>query len=74
VRVIFSKIVFTLPGGFFLRVIIPLYLAKLDGLGACNPLCYLQYLDWLLLICQITFELYFFEWYSTFSGVFDISG
>jgi hypothetical protein len=74
VRVIFSKIFFMLLSSFFLGVMTPLYFAELDGLGACIPFCCFQYLDWFLLVGQVTFQLHFLEGTISFNGVSDILG
>jgi len=34
VRVVLEQIFFSLPGGFMLRVVVPLNIAKLDNLGS----------------------------------------
>ena len=58
VWVVLSEVFFSFPGGFFLSMMTPLNLAKLDDLTAGNPACSLENLDGLLLIGQITIQLY----------------
>ena len=53
-----TKIFFAFPGGFFLGVVTPQHLAKLDDLAAGDSACSLENTDGFLLVSQITIKLY----------------
>ena len=63
VWVVLAEVFLSFPGGFFLHMMTPLNLAKLDDLAAGNPTCSLENLDGLLLIGQITIQLYGLQWH-----------
>jgi hypothetical protein len=43
-----SQVIFSFPGCFFVRVMAPFDFAHSDGVPPSDPICYLQYLGWLL--------------------------
>src|SRR3954471_23122762 len=61
---LFPKIVFSLPSGFFFSVVATLNFAELDGLATSLSLSCFQNLDRLLLIGQVTFQMNFLKRYS----------
>ena len=63
VWVVLSKIFFSFPSGFFLHMITPLNLTKLDNSTLCDLAGKLENLHWFLLVGQITIQLNRFQWH-----------
>jgi hypothetical protein len=61
-RVFGHQIIFTLPGCFFLRVVIPSDFAHSDGLPSGDSVCSLKDLRWFLCVGQILLNLQTFDW------------
>jgi hypothetical protein len=61
-RVFSHQIIFTLPGCFFLRVMIPSDFAHSDGLPSGDYVCSLKDLRWLLCVGQVLLEFKAFHW------------
>ena len=60
------QIIFTLPGCFFLRVVIPSDFAHSDGLPSGDSVCSLKNLCWLLYVGQVLLDLQTFHWQLLF--------
>jgi hypothetical protein len=65
-RVFSHQIIFTLPGCFFLRVMIPSDFAHSDGLPSGDSVYSLQDLRWLLNIGQVLLDFKTFHWQLLF--------
>ena len=63
VWVILLEVFFSLPTGLFLGVVTPLNLAELDNLGTSDSVLGVKNFNRLLFVCQVTFQLNFFQWY-----------
>jgi hypothetical protein len=61
-RVFSHQIIFTLPGCFFLRVVIPSDFAHSDGLPLGDSVCGLKDLRWLLNVGQVFLDFKTFNW------------
>jgi hypothetical protein len=61
-RVFSHQIIFTLPGCFFLRVVIPSDFAHSDGLPSGDSVCGLKDLRWLLNVGQVLLDFKTFNW------------
>ena len=53
IRELRSKIVFTLPGCFYFRMVAPLDLEILDGAASGAMLCFIQNANWPLTISEV---------------------
>jgi hypothetical protein len=56
------QIIFTLPGCFFLRVVIPSDFAHSDSFPPGDPVCSLENLRWLLYVSQVFLDFQTFHW------------
>jgi hypothetical protein len=65
-RVFSHQIIFTLPGYFFLRVVIPSDFAHSDGLPSGDSVCSLKDLRWFLCVGQVLLDLQTFHWQLLF--------
>jgi hypothetical protein len=65
-RVFVHRIIFTLPGCLFLRVVIPSDLAHSDCFPPSDPVCSLKNLHWLLYVGQVLLDLQTFHWQLLF--------
>jgi hypothetical protein len=65
-RVFSHQIIFTLPGCFFLRVVIPSDLAHSDGLPSGDSVCSLKDLRWFLRLSQVLLDFKTFHWQLLF--------
>jgi hypothetical protein len=65
-RVFSPQIIFTLPGCFFLRVVIPSDFAHSDGLPSGDSVCGLKDLRWLLNVGQVLLDFKTFNWQLLF--------
>jgi hypothetical protein len=65
-RVFSHQIIFTLPGCFFLRVVIPYDFAHSDGLPPGDSVCSLKDLRWLLNVGQVLLDFKAFHWQLLF--------
>jgi hypothetical protein len=65
-RVFGHQIIFTLPGCFFLRVMIPSDFAHSDGLPSSDSVCGLKDLHWLLDVGQVFLDFKTFHWQLLF--------
>jgi hypothetical protein len=65
-RVFSHQIIFTLPGCFFLRMVIPSNFAHFDGLPSGDSICNLKDLHWLLNVGQVLLDFKTFHWQLLF--------
>jgi hypothetical protein len=65
-RVFSHHIIFTLPGCFFLRVMIPSDFAHYDGLPSGDSVCGFKDLRWFLCVGQVLLDLQTFHWQLLF--------
>jgi hypothetical protein len=65
-RVFSHQIIFTLPGCFFLKVMIPSNFAHSDGLPSGDSICSLKNLRGLLYIGQVLLDFKAFHWQLLF--------
>jgi hypothetical protein len=65
-RVSGHRIIFTLPGCFFLKVVIPSDFAHSDGLPLGDSICSLKDLCWFLYVGQVLLNLQTFHWQLLF--------
>jgi hypothetical protein len=65
-RVFSHQIIFTLPGCFFLRVVIPSDFAHSDSLPSGDSVCSLKDLCWFLYVGQVLLDLQTFHWQLLF--------
>ena len=65
-RVFSHQIILTLPGCFFLRVVIPSDFAHSDGLPSSDSVCSLKDLCWFLRVGQVLLDLQTFHWQLLF--------
>jgi hypothetical protein len=65
-RVFGHQIIFTLPGCFFLRVVIPPDFAHSDGLPSGDSVCSLKDLRWFLCVGQVLLDFKTFHWQLLF--------
>jgi hypothetical protein len=65
-RVFSHQIIFTLPGCFFLRVMIPPDFAHSDGLPSSDSICGFKDLRWLLCVGQVLLDFKTFYWQLLF--------
>jgi hypothetical protein len=65
-RVFSHQIIFTLPGCFFLRVVVPSDFAHSDGLPLGDYICRLKDLRWFLCVGQVLLDFKSFHWQLLF--------
>jgi hypothetical protein len=65
-RVFSHQIIFTIPGCFFLRVVIPSAFAHSYGLPSGDSICSLKDLRWLLNVGQVLLDFKVFHWQLLF--------